>query len=45
MMGTADYGAQVAAHFGIPYCFAHFITQGRGCAQALNLYRENYQLS
>lgn len=45
MLGTSDYGAQVAAHFGIPYCFAHFITQGEGCAQALNLYRERYQPS
>ena len=45
MLGTSDYGAQVAAHFGIPYCFAHFITEGRGCAQALALYRENYQPS
>lgn len=43
MLGTSDYGAQVAAHFGIPYCFAHFITEGRGCAQALSLYREHFQ--
>lgn len=45
MLGTSDYGAQVAAHFGVPYCFAHFITQGRGCAQALDLYRQHYQPS
>jgi len=45
MLGTSDYGAQVAAHFGIPYCFAHFITQGQGCAQALDLYRQQYQPS
>ena len=45
MLGTSDYGAQVAAHFGMPYCFAHFITQGRGCAQALALYRQHYQPS
>lgn len=45
MLGTSDYGAQVAAHFGIPYCFAHFITQGQGCAQALDLYRQHYQPS
>ncbi|NKB58106.1 MAG: MsnO8 family LLM class oxidoreductase [Alphaproteobacteria bacterium] len=45
MLGTSDYGAQVAAHFGIPYCFAHFITQGQGCAQALALYRQHYQPS
>jgi luciferase family oxidoreductase group 1 len=45
MLGTSDYGAQVAAHFGIPYCFAHFITQGQGCAQALDLYRQHFQPS
>lgn len=45
MLGTSDYGAQVAAHFGIPYCFAYFITQGQGCAQALDLYRQNYRPS
>ncbi|NQV99553.1 MAG: LLM class flavin-dependent oxidoreductase [Rhodospirillales bacterium] len=45
MLGTSDYGAQVAAHFGIPYCFAHFITDGRGVAQAFDLYRQNYQPS
>ena len=26
MLGSSDYGAQVAAYFGLPYCFAHFIT-------------------
>ncbi|CAN0499825.1 unnamed protein product, partial [Laminaria digitata] len=45
MLGTSNYGAQVAAHFGIPYCFAHFITQGEGCEQALDLYRQQYQPS
>lgn len=45
MLGTSDYGAQVAAHFGIPYCFAHFITDGRGVERAFKLYRENYQPS
>lgn len=45
MLGTSDYGAQVAAHFGIPYCFAHFITQGEGCGQALEIYRQHYQPS
>ncbi len=45
MLGTSDYGAQVAAHFGMPYCFAHFITDGRGAAQALELYRRSYRPS
>ncbi|MDA0997353.1 MAG: LLM class flavin-dependent oxidoreductase [Proteobacteria bacterium] len=45
MLGTSDYGAQVAAHFGIPYCFAHFITDGRGAGQAIELYRRSYRPS
>ena len=45
MLGTSDYGAQVAAHFGLPYCFAHFITDGQGVERALDLYREGYQPS
>lgn len=45
MLGTSDYGAQVAAHFGIPYCFAHFITDGRGADFALELYRQRFSPS
>jgi luciferase family oxidoreductase group 1 len=45
ILGSSDYGAQVAAHFGLPYCFAHFITDGAGCAQAIALYRENFRPS
>lgn len=45
ILGSSDYGAQVAAYFGLPYCFAHFITDGRGAAQALSLYRQNYRPS
>ena len=45
MLGTSDYGAQVAAHFGVPYCFAHFITDGRGVGRAFDVYRDNYQPS
>jgi luciferase family oxidoreductase group 1 len=40
VLGSSDYGAQVAAFFGLPYCFAHFITDGRGAAEALSIYRE-----
>ena len=39
ILGSSDYGAQVAAYFGLPYCFAHFITDGRGAEQALQVYR------
>ena len=45
MLGTSDYGAQVAAHFGLPYCFAHFITDGQGVERAFSVYRENYKPS
>jgi luciferase family oxidoreductase group 1 len=45
LLGSSDYGAQVAAHFGLPYCFAHFITDGQGAAEALALYRQGYRPS
>ena len=45
ILGSSDYGAQVAAHFGLPYCFAAFITDGEGAAAAMALYRDNYQPS
>src|SRR5262245_2645836 len=35
MLGSSDYGAQVAAHFGLPYAFAWFFSDGAGAAQAL----------
>ncbi|NML46799.1 LLM class flavin-dependent oxidoreductase [Ramlibacter sp. G-1-2-2] len=43
MLGSSGYGAQLAGHFGMPYAFAHFITDGEGCAQALELYRHSFQ--
>jgi luciferase family oxidoreductase group 1 len=43
MLGSSDYGAQLAAHFGMPYSFAHFITDGEGCAEALQLYRHMFK--
>ena len=45
ILGSSDYGAQVAAHFGLPYCFAHFITDGHGVEQALAVYRGGYRPS
>jgi luciferase family oxidoreductase group 1 len=45
ILGSSDYGAQVAAHFGLPYCFAHFITDGHGAAETLDLYRRTFQPS
>jgi luciferase family oxidoreductase group 1 len=43
MLGSSGYGAQLAGHFGLPYAFAHFITDGEGCAQALELYRHSFK--
>lgn len=43
VLGSSDYGAQVAAWLGLPYCFAHFITDGRGAGEALALYREGFR--
>lgn len=45
MLGSSDYGAQVAAHFGLPYAFAWFFTEGAGGEQALKLYRQLYRPS
>jgi luciferase family oxidoreductase group 1 len=45
ILGSSDSGAQVAAYFGLPFCFAHFITDGRGVEQALAVYREGYRPS
>jgi luciferase family oxidoreductase group 1 len=45
ILGSSDYGAQVAAHFGLPYCFAAFITDGQGAADAMSLYRDTYKPS
>jgi len=45
ILGSSDYGAQLAAHFGLPYAFAYFFSEGRGVEQTLDLYRENYRPS
>ncbi len=45
MLGSSDYGAQLAAHLGLPYAFAWFITDGQGAEQALSLYRETFRPS
>ena len=45
ILGSSNYGAQLAAHFGLPYAFAYFFTDGAGAAQALDLYRELFKPS
>jgi luciferase family oxidoreductase group 1 len=45
ILGSSDYGAQVAAYFGLRFCFAHFITDGRGIEEALRVYRDTFRPS
>jgi len=45
ILGSSAYGAQVAAHFGLPYCYAHFITDGQGAAEAMDMYHSLYRPS
>jgi luciferase family oxidoreductase group 1 len=43
VLGSSDYGAQLAAYLGLPYCFAYFITDGQGAADALSQYRSGFR--
>lgn len=45
MLGSSDYGAQLAAHLGLPYAYAYFFVDGQGVEQALELYRTLYRPS
>ena len=45
VLGSSDYGAQLAAHFGLPYAFAYFFADGQGVERALELYRTLYKPS
>lgn len=45
ILGSSGYGAQLAAHLGLPYAFAYFFSDGAGVEQALALYRQNYRPS
>jgi luciferase family oxidoreductase group 1 len=45
ILGSSDYGAQLAAHFGLPYAFAYFFSEGVGVDSALGLYRRLYRPS
>ncbi|WP_280150986.1 LLM class flavin-dependent oxidoreductase [Piscinibacter sp. XHJ-5] len=45
ILGSSDYGAQLAAHYGLPYAFAYFFTDGQGAEQAIELYRTLYRPS
>lgn len=43
ILGSSDYGAQLAAYLGLPYAFAYFFSEGRGVELALDLYRRYYR--
>lgn len=43
ILGSSDYGAQVAAYFCLPYCYAHFFTDGGGSENAIEVYRQQFQ--
>ena len=45
ILGSSDYGAQVAALFGLPYCYAWFFSDGAGGERAIDLYKQNYRPS
>ena len=45
VLGSSNYGAQLAAYFGLPYAFAYFFSGGAGVEQALELYRKNFRAS
>ena len=44
LLGSSDFSARLAASRGLPYVFAHHFS-GRGTAEALALYREQYRPS
>jgi luciferase family oxidoreductase group 1 len=44
MLGSTDDGARIAAQFGLPFSFAHFISPAIA-EHAIGLYRENFRPS
>jgi luciferase family oxidoreductase group 1 len=45
ILGSSNYGAQLAAHLGLPYAFAYFFSDGVGVESALEMYRSQFQPS
>jgi luciferase family oxidoreductase group 1 len=45
ILGSSDYGAQVAALFGLPYCYAWFFSDGAGGERAIEIYKKSYRPS
>lgn len=44
LLGSSDQGAMIASHFGVSFCFAHFIS-GNGASQVMNYYKNNFKPS
>jgi luciferase family oxidoreductase group 1 len=45
ILGSSNYGAQLAAFLGLPYAYAYFFRDGEGAEEALALYRREYRPS
>jgi len=45
ILGSSNYGAQLAAHFGLPYAYAYFFNDGEGTEEAMRLYHSTYKPS
>lgn len=45
ILGSSNYGAQLAAWFGLPYAFAYFFADGAGAPEALHLYHSQFRQS
>ncbi len=43
ILGSSNYGAQLAAWFGLPYAFAYFFSDGAGAAEALHTYHTQFR--
>lgn len=43
ILGSSNYGAQLAAWFGLPYAFAYFFADGAGAEEALHLYHSQFR--
>lgn len=44
VLGSTPDGASLAAHFGLPFCYAHFISQS-GLEKAVEVYRRDFRPS
>lgn len=45
LLGSSDQSAQIAAYFGCPFSFAHFIGGAEGGPEVMALYRHQYRPS